>query len=225
MSSIAVPTPSASHRVLWRSQAAQSSAVELRKNFITKRGFWIYLLALAPAAVIWLHSFVTLRRPDAVGHTFSKDTEILAGIFQIFFLASGGLLRLRRASSRIYFAAKLWSAPCTTYFLSPVRREVLVAGKYLAGLITAAFFFCGSIALCFAGMYAHFPGHEIRAYLVDGPGLGHLLAYVGNHGAGVHGIRRAIFWLGIRYKNPIIPAVILLFWESVNIFLPSWLKK
>jgi hypothetical protein len=32
-------------------------------------------------------------------------------------------------------------------------------------------------------------------------------------------------WLGIRYKNPIIPAVVLLLWESGNIFLPSLLKK
>ena len=32
-------------------------------------------------------------------------------------------------------------------------------------------------------------------------------------------------FLGIRYKNPVIPAVTLLFWESLNVFLPAWLRK
>ena len=81
---------------MWRSQTAAILGVELRKNFITKRGFWIYLLALAPAAIIWMHSIVTMRRADVANHALSRDTEILAGIFQIFFLAAGSVLRLRR---------------------------------------------------------------------------------------------------------------------------------
>ena len=48
MSSVAMPAPPVSGSHVWRNQAASILAVELRKNFITKRGFWIYLLALAP---------------------------------------------------------------------------------------------------------------------------------------------------------------------------------
>jgi ABC-type transport system involved in multi-copper enzyme maturation permease subunit len=111
------------------------------------------------------------------------------------------------------------------YFLSPVRRDVLVAGKYLAGLVTAVFFFCGSIALTFAGFYGHYQGHELRAFLLDGPGLNQLLAYVGITALACMSYGALFTWLGIRFKNPIIPAVILMFWESANILLPSWLKK
>jgi len=74
-------------------------------------------------------------------------------------------------------------------------------------------------------MYAHFPAHEIRAYLLDGPGIGHLFAYVGITFLACMAYGALFLWLGIRYKNPIIPAVVLLFWESFNIFLPAWLKK
>ena len=111
------------------------------------------------------------------------------------------------------------------YFLAPIRKEVLIFGKYMAGLITAVFFFCGSIVLCFVGMYAHWRSHELRAFLIDGPGLGHLLGYVGITALGCMAYGALFLWLGIRYKNPVIPAVSLLFWESLNIFLPSWLKK
>lgn len=224
MSSLAIPRPNASQWDLWRRQAGAILSVELRKNFITKRGFWIYLLALAPAAIIWLHSIVSLRRPDFTGHPFSKDIEILAGIFQIFFLRPAVYFGCVGIFTYL-FRGEVVERTLHYYFLSPVRREVLVAGKYLAGLITAAFFFCGSIALCFTGMYAHFPAHEIRAYLLDGPGIGHLFAYVGITFLACMAYGALFLWLGIRYKNPIIPAVVLLFWESFNIFLPAWLKK
>jgi hypothetical protein len=208
---------------LWRSQAAAILGVELRKNFITKRGFWIYLLALAPAAIIWLHSIVMLQRPES-SHGLAKDTEILAGVFQMFFLRPAVYFGCVGIFTYL-FRGEVVERTLHYYFLSPVKREVLIAGKYLAGLITAAFFFCGSITLCFTGMYAHFASHEIRAYELDGPGLGHLLAYIGITFLGCMAYGALFLWLGIRYKNPIIPAVTLLFWESFNIFLPSWLKK
>ena len=75
------------------------------------------------------------------------------------------------------------------------------------------------------GMYAHFPAHELRAFLVDGPGIGQFFAYVCITALACMAYGALFVWLGIRYKNPIIPAVSLLFWESANIFLPTWLKK
>jgi ABC-type transport system involved in multi-copper enzyme maturation permease subunit len=223
VSSLAIPRPGASHWELWRSQASSILGVELRKNFITKRGFWIYLLALAPAAIIWLHSLVMLRRPE-MSHPLSKDTEILAGIFQIFFLRPAVYFGCVGIFTYL-FRGEVVERTLHYYFLSPVKREVLIAGKYLAGLITSAFFFCGSIVLCFTGMYAHFAGYEIRAFMMDGPGVAHLLGYVGVTFLACMAYGALFLWLGIRYKNPVIPAVTLLFWESFNIFLPSWLKK
>lgn len=224
MSSLAIPAPGANRWDLWRNQASAILGVELRKNFITKRGFWIYLLALAPAAIIWLHSLVTMQRANFANHTLAKDTEILASIFQMFFLRPAVYFGCVGIFTYL-FRGEVVERTLHFYFLSPVRREVLIAGKYMAGLITAAFFFCGSIALSFAGMYVHFPGHEISAYVLDGPGFGHFLAYIGITALACMAYGALFLWLGIRYKNPIIPAVVLLFWESFNLFLPSWLKK
>lgn len=224
MSSIAVPAPRVAGSQLWRTQAASIFGVELRKNFITKRGFWIYLLALLPAAVVWLHSFVTMKQGELAGHALTKDTEILAGIFQAFFLRPAVYFGCVGIFTYL-FRGEVVERTLHYYFLAPVRREVLVIGKYLAGLVTAAFFFCGSIALVFAGMYAHYPGFELRGFMLDGPGLGHLGAYVGITALACMAYGALFTWLGIRYKNPVIAAVILLAWESANILLPTWLKK
>ena len=104
MSSLAIPTPETQPvGSVAQPGRPRSLGVELRKNFITKRGFWIYLLALAPAAVIWLHSIVTLRRGGASHITLAKDTEILAGIFQIFFF-------VRRCTSAALESSRICSA-------------------------------------------------------------------------------------------------------------------
>ena len=227
MSSVAMPAPPVSGSPVsgysvWRNQAASILAVELRKNFITKRGFWIYLLALAPAVIVWIHSIVVLK--EGHGHGLEKDTEVLAGIFQMFFLRPAVYFGCVGIFTYL-FRGEVVERTLHYYFLAPVRRDVLVAGKYLAGLITASFFFCGSIALTFMGMYVHFPGHELRAFLVDGPGIGQFFAYVSITALACMAYGALFVWLGIRYKNPIIPAVSLLFWESANILLPTWLKK
>jgi len=224
MSSAATPFPTANVAAIRRSQIATILRVELQKNFITRRGFWIYLLALVPPAIIWMHSIVALKRGAMMSHSMLHDTEILAGIFQIFFLRPAVYFGCVGIFTYL-FRGEVVERTLHYYFLAPVRRDLLVAGKYLAGLITAIFFFCGGIALSFAGMYAHYPGHELRAFLVDGSGLAHLLSYVGVTALACMAYGALFIWMGIRFRNPVIPAVVLLFWESANLLLPSWLKK
>ena len=224
MSSLAIAAPAASRWDLWRGQTASILGIELRKNFITKRGFWIYLLAAAPAVIVWLHTFITLKNPTRTTHELSKDTEILAFVFQAFFLRPGVFFGCVGIFTYL-FRGEIVERTLHHYFLAPVRREVLLAGKYLAGLITSVFFFCGSISLTFAGMYGHYSNHELQAFLIDGEGTRHFAAYVAITALACMAYGALFVWMGIRYKNPVIPAVVLLFWESFNLFLPSWLKK
>jgi hypothetical protein len=206
---------------LWMRQTSAILRVELRKNFITARGFWIYLLALAPAAIVWMHSIDAVIR--GTRHSLSNDTEVMAGIFQIFFLRPAVFFGCVGIFTYL-FRGEMVERSLHYYFLAPVRREVLAAGKYLAGLITATFFFCGSIALTFAGMYYHYSAQE-RDFFLGSGGYQHLLAYVSITALACMAYGALFLFLGIRYKNPVIPAVTLLFWESLNLFLPAWLRK
>ena len=124
MSSLAIPRAGRKPWDLWRSQAAAILGVELRKNFITKRGFWIYLLALAPAAD-YLAALVRdhAARPNFASHTLAKDTEILAGIFQIFFLRPAVYFGCVGIFTYL-FRGEVVERTLHFYFLSPVRSEV-----------------------------------------------------------------------------------------------------
>ena len=70
---------------LWTRQIAAILRMDLRKNFLSRRGIWIYLLALAPVVVITLHAI--LNSPNS--GSMHQDTEVLAGIFQFFYLRFG----------------------------------------------------------------------------------------------------------------------------------------
>src|SRR5207244_1760902 len=63
------------------------------------------------------------------------------------------------------------------YFLTPMRRELLVAGKYLAGLASALVLFVASTALSFLMIGRHF-GAAYTDYIMHGPGLGQLGSYI-----------------------------------------------
>lgn len=207
---------------LWLSQTGTIVRAELRRNFVKARGFWIYLLALAPAVVIWMHTIVEMLT-QRNSHSVNTDTQILATIFQVFFLRPAVFFGCFGIFSQL-FQGEVLERSLHYYFLAPVRREVLLIGKFIAGVITSTFFFGGSIALCFVGMYAHFPSSDIEFFLSSG-GVGHLLAYLAITALACLAYGALFLWLGIRYRNPVIPAVVLLFVESLNLFLPSWLAK
>ncbi|MGH9627741.1 MAG: ABC transporter permease [Bryobacteraceae bacterium] len=214
---------SALNRLHWRRQLTAILKAELRKNFITKRGFWIYMLALAPVAIVWLHSIIALRE-SGNSHSLSNDTKALAIIFQLFYLRL--LVFFGCVGIFTYlFRGEVLEKSLHYYFLAPVRRELLLTGKFLAGFITASFFFSVSVLLTFAGMYAHYGSGQIREFLFDAGGLQHLFSYLVITILGCLGYGTLFLAAGLVFRNPILPAAGLLIWESLNLFLPVWLKR
>jgi hypothetical protein len=110
------------------------------------------------------------------------------------------------------------------YLLTPIRREILAIGKYLAGLIATVVIFCTSTFLQLAALSLHFTGSEISEYLA-GPGWEHVASYLGVTAAACVGYGSIFLAAGLLFKNPIVPAAIVLVWEGMNMFLPAALKK
>jgi ABC-type transport system involved in multi-copper enzyme maturation permease subunit len=111
------------------------------------------------------------------------------------------------------------------YFLAPVRREVLLIGKYGAGLLAAVVIFTLSTMAQLAALYAHFPGQVIRSYLETGNGWEHVSAYIGVTALACLGYGSVFLAAGALFRNPIIPAAAILVWESINAFVPALLQK
>src|SRR5262249_24903805 len=122
---------------LWTAQVIAVVRIELRKALWMRRSIWIYLLAFAPAFIIALHG---LNSPLGRNCTLAQDTNILAGIFQLFYLRLGILFGCMGLFTWL-FRGEVVEKSLHYYFLAPLRREVLVAGKFLAGVAASGFFF------------------------------------------------------------------------------------
>jgi ABC-type transport system involved in multi-copper enzyme maturation permease subunit len=111
------------------------------------------------------------------------------------------------------------------YFLSPVRREVLVVGKYISGLVTSIILFTGTTIISMLLLYLpHFPSESSR-FFFDGPGMSQLLTYSGITILACIGYGAFFLVVGLFFRNPIIPAIVLYGWEWLNFLMPPLLKK
>jgi ABC-type transport system involved in multi-copper enzyme maturation permease subunit len=209
-------------KTLWLTQIAAIIRLELRKSFFSRRGLWVYFLAFMPLLIFGGHSFAMLRNHRPCD--FGRDTNVFAGVFQLldlrlvlFFGCLGIFMNL--------FRGEMLDRSLHFYFLSPVRREVILAGKYLAGLLAALTIFTASTVLQWIAMSAHFPLSMIESYLWEGGGWAHLIAYAGVTMLGCVGYGGVFLLTGALFRNPIVPAAAVLIWESANAFMPSVLQK
>ncbi|MBZ5631499.1 MAG: hypothetical protein LAO55_00105 [Acidobacteriia bacterium] len=281
----------------WLSQIGLVIRLEMRKTFFSRRGLWVYLLALAPVLIFLGHSLSeisnrkerqamnaahpvsteTLRSiqrgatleevVEKVGQPFAKmefhrprasfdiyqytdgesvyvfgfqndrlenidrrdrdtipkDSLIFASVFQFFYLRLAIFFGCVGVFTNL-FRGEMLDKSLHFYLLTPIRREILTVGKFLAGLIATVTIFCTSTFLQLAALSLHFTGSEISEYLA-GPGWGHVASYLGVTAAACLGYGSIFLAAGLLFKNPIIPAATVLVWEGMNMFLPAALKK
>jgi ABC-type transport system involved in multi-copper enzyme maturation permease subunit len=282
----------------WASQVRTVVGLEIRKTFFSRRGLWVYLLALAPALLWLVHSIDTMRDREhhkalALAHPVStaalhsikremtkeeveaklgepyaksirvtrrgdevaiyrytdgdndlsvfmlngtinnlneqtrdslaKDSVIFATVFQFFYLRLAIFFGCVGIFTNL-FRAEMLEKSLHFYLLSPIRREVLLIGKYLAGLIATVTIFTTGTALQLAALLWHLDPVERHDYL-QGPGWHHIAAYLGVTALACLGYGSVFLTAGMLFRNPIIPAVVVLQWEFINLFLPGMLKK
>jgi ABC-type transport system involved in multi-copper enzyme maturation permease subunit len=153
----------------------------------------------------------------------TQDSLIFATVFQFYYLRLAIFFGCVGIFMNL-FRGELVDKSLHFYLLAPIRREVLLVGKYLAGLIATVVIFTVSTALQLWAMLFLYSGPALDEYL-HGPGWGHIGAYLGVTALACLGYGSVFLAAGLLFRNPIIPAAVVLLWESANLFLPAALKK
>ena len=154
---------------------------------------------------------------------FEEDRAVFAGIFQYFYLRLAiffGCLGI----FMYLFRGEMSNRTLHFWFLAPARREVLLAGKYAAGLMASAAIFGGGALLMVAAMLWPHDAVEVQSYWNAG-GVGHVFWYAAAATLGCVGYGSVFLAAGLYVRNPIIPAAVLLVWESANGIFPHALQK
>ena len=153
----------------------------------------------------------------------TKDSAIFATVFQFFYLRLAVFFGCVGIFTNL-FRGEMLDKSLHFYLLAPMRREVLLAGKYLAGLSAAVVIFTLGTALQIAALSWHFEPGQVAAYL-HGTGWHDIAAYLGVTALACAGYGSIFLAAGLLFRNPILPATVVMLWESINIFLPAALKK
>jgi len=154
---------------------------------------------------------------------FEEDRTIFAGIFQYFYLRLAiffGCLGI----FMYLFRGEMTNRTLHYWFLAPARRDVLLVGKYGAGLIASSVIFGGGALLTFAAMIWPHDPVEVQAYWNAG-GMGHAFWYAAAAALGCVGYGSVFLAVGLYVRNPIVPAAVLLLWEGANGILPHALQR
>jgi hypothetical protein len=194
--------------------------LELRKSVRGLRALWVYVLAFGPVLTATLHGVHALATGDR--HGLAGDTEVLAGMFQFYYLRLGLFFGCLGIFTRL-FRGDMMERSLHYYLLAPVRREVLACGKFAAGVVAVVLVFGSATVALFAGMYFHF-GRAAVDFFFAGPGLGYLGGYLVVVALAALGYGALFLLLGQLFRNPVIPALVVLLWESINKVLPVPLK-
>ncbi len=196
--------------------------LEWKRSFFNRRSWWIYLLAFGPTLVAGLHTLKQLRIQDPQCQ-LSADLEVFAGIFQLFYLRLGIFFGCVGLFSNL-FRGEILSKTLHYWFLTPVRREIVVAGKYLAGVLAASTIFGVAIVSTYL-LIGYHHGVEFADFFATGPGRAHLYWYLLTGVLACFGYGAIFLASGLLIRNPLIPAAVILVWEGGNSFLPPLLQK
>lgn len=204
----------------WRSQGLAVMRLELRKSFLGKRVFLLLVLALMPVFILALRAIIPQAVDDPAN--LADATKTFSAIYQAFILRVivflgcvwifGNLIRREVLDRSLHY-----------YFLSPLRREVLVVAKYLTGLVVAVVLFGAATLISYLLAYA--PHTGVDRFFLRGPGFAHLGSYLLVTALACMGYGAVFLALGFFFKSPAIPALAVFGWERILFLLPPLLKK
>ncbi len=271
--------------------------LQLRRVFFSRRSAWVYLLALFPAVIFFVHGLQVkvMQRdwadkitPVSVLETIRKgdlETEVLertgtsvddrqftlkregsevdyrnirfydgerrwtlrfkAGVLQR--INSNLLIDIHESRSAFAFVfhnfylrlaiffgclgifmnlfrGEMLDKTLHYWFLVPARREVLLIGQYLAGLVAAVAIFTTGAWTSYAAMLWPQDPAELAAFW-QSQGPSHALQYAAAAALGCVGYGSVFLAAGVLLRNPIVPAMVILLWEGVIGMLPAALQK
>ncbi len=209
---------------LWVRQVLSILRIELRKTVLGRRSIPVYALAGIPIFVCAIIAIVSGPEGEPIAGNLGQARQIYSVIYLalvlgmvIFFGCAGIFTNL--------FRGEVLDRSLHYYLLSPLRREVLVVGKYLSGLLVTVVLFSVTTVISFLLMYVPFGLTAGMEDFFGGPGIGQLFNYLGVTALACLGYGAVFLILGLVFRNPILPVGALLAWEFWHFLLPPTLKK
>src|SRR5215212_6450080 len=123
---------------LWTRQTLAILALEIKKNFFSRRALLLYPVAGLPLLMLALLVMVPPATDEM--ENFALLSQVYAAVYGALILRTLVFFGCAWIFMNL-FRGEVVDRSLHYYFLSPIRREVLVLGKYLSGLIATVALF------------------------------------------------------------------------------------
>ena len=195
--------------------------MEFRQNLLSRQSLIMVFLAFFPVVMFVLWNTTAISREVIVDATAAS--RLFAWVFKIFLQTSVFMSVLMVFMS--LFRSEIMQRSLHYYMLAPVRRDVLVLGKYLSALFTSITLFSVATTFLYVLVFLPLGMSGLSRHFFHGPGIGLLLTYLGITALACMGYGALFLLVGLMARNPVVVAVLLLAWESWNGILSAVLKK
>ena len=208
----------------WR-QLLVVARLEVRKTFLRPRTFPVYLLAAIPIFLTSMFALLVVTgamADEAAGiqqniNVMFAGTFTLIQRFSIYFSCVWLFVNL--------FRGELIDRTLHYPFLAPVRREILLVGKFVAGVALVGVLYTLTTTACFGILHLPFLSEGGVSELVGSGAVRQLFSYVLVAVLGCVGYGALFALIGLLFKNPIVPALVIWLYELINYLLPPLIKK
>jgi hypothetical protein len=197
--------------------------IEMRLTLCTKRAIIVLGLTLIPVFFVGVLSLLENDQGMPFTGDIEKARRIFSFIYSTFIL--GAVIFLGSAAIfTALFRSDMLNRSAHYYLLTPVRRELLALGKFLAGLISAFLVFTSTTVFCFLLMYFPYGIDQLVTDLTSGLAAQQLLNYVGVTLLACLGYGSLFTATGLMFRNPLLPVLFISGWEVIHFILPPVLK-
>jgi len=208
----------------WKLMARQvvgTCRLDLRRALLSPRSLALYFLTLAPVFLVTIWALTPFPTDEISGP--QEAIAIFAVLFEFY-------IRVSIFFSSMFLFVSLYRSEILErslhyYLLTPVRREVVALGKYLAALIASTGVFAVGTTALFVIVASPWGLAELGNYMLSGPGLTNLVAYLGIVFLACAGYGALFLLVGTVFRNPVLPAAVIWGWEAANLLLPPALKR
>lgn len=208
---------------LWLRQVAAIFRIEFVKAIFSRRALSSYAIALLPVFIFATGAYVTDELGEPAFETIENARQLFSFVFATLIIGAVVFL----GSAAIFttlFRGEFLDRSIHYYLLTPVRREVLVVAKYLAGLVAAVTLFGLSTLISFLLLYVPFGSEQFITDLGNGIIVQQMGQYIGIILLGCMGYGAVFMAAGFVFSNPLIPVVVISSWEVIHFILPPALK-
>jgi len=205
---------------LWIRQTLAIVRLEWFRYFLGRRSIPVWFLASMPVLLMLIRLVAPVSEREDVASAVLAFAQI-HNVFVIRALVFLGSVLIFTS----LFRGEMTHQTLHYYFLVPVRRSVLVAGKFVAGLAATSAIFSASVTASYVLLLAAHGSATAGAYLGSGPGVGQCVGFVLVTVLACLGYGTVFLLVGMVLRNPMILGALIWGWEWLNFLLPATLKK